>query len=98
MYVCEICGRKYQSRAWLDRHMELKHETGATGDGPRDARITQEAEAGDDVPGADDAALLARACVALGIENEDILSSRVYGDRVVIVEGPVGYKRIWGIE
>jgi hypothetical protein len=78
--------------------MVLKHETGATGEGPRDASLTQEDKAEDDVSKADSESLLARACVALGIENEDVLSSRVYADRVVIVEGPVGYKRIWGIE
>jgi hypothetical protein len=104
MYVCEICGRKYRSRAWLDRHMELKHGTEATErsavvtEGLRDARVTQEAEAEDAGSRADDASLLAQACEALSIENKNVLSSRVYGDRVVIVEGPVGYKRVCGIE
>jgi hypothetical protein len=92
MYVCELCGRKYQRKTWLDRHRELKHGTEADGKAARDVGDTQEAEAGDV------ASLLTRACAALKIEAGDIMSSRVYGDRVVIVEGPVGYKRIWSIE
>lgn len=81
MYVCEVCGRKYRSRAWLDRHVELKH--GAEASAP--SEVAEE----ESVP------LLAQACHALGIEDRHILSLRVYGDRVVIIEGPVGYKRVW---
>jgi hypothetical protein len=80
MYVCDFCGRKYRSRAWLDRHVELKH--GA------EARTPSEA-AEESVPH------LVEACHALGIDAKDVLSSRVYGDRVVVIEGPVGYKRVW---
>jgi hypothetical protein len=80
MYVCNVCGRKYRSRAWLERHMELKH-------GPGASALSETAE--------DRASLLARACRGLRIDAKDILSSRVYSDRVVIIEGPVGYKRVW---
>jgi hypothetical protein len=80
MYVCDICGRKYRSRAWLERHVELKHGAGASAP-------SEQAE--------DSASLLARACRGLRIDAKDILSSQVYTDRVVIIEGPVGYKRVW---
>jgi hypothetical protein len=32
---------------------------------------------------------------ALGISRGDVMSYSVRGDRVVIIEGPVGYKRVW---
>jgi hypothetical protein len=40
-------------------------------------------------------AVLGRALVDLGIEPENVMSFRVYPDRVVIIEGPVGFKRVW---
>ena len=33
--------------------------------------------------------------VELGIEWKDVMAFRVHSDRVVIIEGPVGYKRTW---
>jgi hypothetical protein len=98
MYVCEVCGREYQTKSWLDRHMELKHGTRAEEERPRDTGDTQEPETREAVSSIDVASLLTRACEALGIDKDDVLSSRVYGDRVVVVEGPVGYKRMWSIE
>ena len=38
---------------------------------------------------------LNRALQALGIAPEDVLAYKVYHDRVVIIEGPGGKKRIW---
>ena len=35
------------------------------------------------------------ALKALGIEPENVLSYAVHDDRVVIIEGPVGYKRVY---
>ena len=87
MYVCSVCGRKYRSRAWLERHVELKHGAGPT---------PPSKEAGD--AGSARESLLARACRDLRIDVKDILSSMVYGDSVVIIEGPVGHKRVWHAE
>ena len=39
--------------------------------------------------------LIERALVDLGIDWEDVMSYQVHDDRIVIVEGPVGYKRTW---
>ena len=36
-----------------------------------------------------------RALVDLGIEWKDVMAFRVHGDLVVIIEGPVGFKRTW---
>ena len=36
-----------------------------------------------------------RALAELGIEWKDVMAFRVHGDRVVIIEGPVGYKRTY---
>jgi hypothetical protein len=80
MYVCDVCGRKYRSRAWLDRHVELKH--GAEASTP--SEVEEES-----------APPLVEACRALRIDAKDVLSSKVYGDKVVLIEGPVGYKRVW---
>lgn len=38
---------------------------------------------------------LFEACEGLGVHPYDVVSYRVYEDRVVIIEGPVGYKRVW---
>jgi len=42
-----------------------------------------------------DGKLVGRALVDLGIDWEDLMSYQVHSDRVVIVEGPVGFKRTW---
>jgi hypothetical protein len=39
--------------------------------------------------------MLKRAMRDLGIEGKDVLSYKVYRDKVVIIEGPVGAKRVW---
>ena len=36
-----------------------------------------------------------RALADLGIEWEDVMAFGVHSDRVVIIEGPVGFKRTW---
>jgi len=33
--------------------------------------------------------------VDLGIEWKNVMAFRVHSDRVVIIEGPVGFKRTW---
>ena len=39
--------------------------------------------------------LIERALVDLGIGWEDVMSYQVHDDRIVIVEGPVGFKRTY---
>lgn len=79
MYKCEFCGREYKTRSGLRRHVKAKH--------PPDLPLPLL-----NTPGAD---WLERACQELGIKVSDILAYKVYHDRVVIIEGPVGYKRVW---
>jgi len=38
-----------------------------------------------------------RALAELGIEWEDVMAFGVHSDRVVIIEGPVGYKRVYAL-
>ena len=39
--------------------------------------------------------MVERAVADLGIDWEDVMSYQVHDDRIVIVEGPVGFKRTW---
>ena len=45
--------------------------------------------------GKDDAAALKAALKALAIKRANVMAYRVYPDKVVIIEGPVGWKRVW---
>jgi hypothetical protein len=130
---CPECGREYQSRSGLRRHMKSVHgQKQAEGaDAPPSthsgrgfdttaARPTQDAEgvASFDTSFDTGSALLRttqdvardvaqdarpeaatgpveQALVDLGIEWKDVMAFRVHSDRVVIVEGPVGFKRTW---
>jgi len=38
------------------------------------------------------------ACRVLGISQEQVMAYTVYGDRVVLIEGPVGFKRFVSFE
>jgi len=38
-----------------------------------------------------------RALAELGIEWKDVMALGVHSDRVVIIEGPVGYKRVYAL-
>jgi len=38
-----------------------------------------------------------RALANLGIEWKDVMAFGVHSDRIVIVEGPVGFKRTWWV-
>jgi len=35
------------------------------------------------------------ACKALGIKLTDVMAFKVYDDKVVVIEGPTGWKRVW---
>ena len=45
--------------------------------------------------GKDDAAALKAALKALAIKRANVMAYRVYPDKVVLIEGPVGWKRVW---
>ena len=101
MYECQVCGRKYKSQHWLRRHMETNHgglEERARGGTSPVVAGRSEPETGKQPrgrPEEDHEGCLTMARRALQIEGEEVLSFRVYPDRVVIIEGPVGYKRVW---
>jgi hypothetical protein len=89
MYKCEFCGREYKTRSGLRRHVKAKH--------PPDLPLplwVDEAVQASELYG-NHAYWLERACQDLGIKASDILAYKVYHDRVVIIEGPVGYERVW---
>lgn len=87
MYECEVCGKEYKSRSGLSRHRRTKHAPQV-----EPAVQAKEAVRTSEVYGS---TLLDRALEALAIASEDVLAYRVYHDRVVIIEGPVGYERVW---
>ena len=43
----------------------------------------------------DDDNAMIKALKALAIKPADVMSYRVYPDKVVIIEGPTGWKRVW---
>ena len=85
-------------RSGLRRHMKSQH-----GGGALTPTLSQEGEgdAAQDVaeeksePRGAGRKLIERALVHLGIEWDDVMSYQVHDDRIVIVEGPVGFKRTW---
>jgi len=95
---CEICGKPYKSRSGLATHRKT-HD--AEPDGPpldfapasHDADLLKSLD-----PTRNrhrDARALDDACAALGIDPANVLSFKVYEDKVVIIEGPTGFKRTW---
>jgi hypothetical protein len=102
MYVCEVCGRKYTSPYWLERHLEAKHGAAEAAHKAADEALGGEVAAPEGARAAEgasattsDADWLERACEALGLTPQSVISSHVYEDRVVLIEGPVGRKRVW---
>jgi hypothetical protein len=111
MYQCPECGKEYGSKSGLRRHRKRDHrpqglqplpveiepeepeEEPALGEGenywgPDAAEMAWSRGEGDE-------AAFRAAVKALGIEWHHVVAWKVYPDRVVIVEGPVGYKRFW---
>jgi hypothetical protein len=41
--------------------------------------------------------VLKRALADLGIDRDEVMSYRVYPDRVVVIQGPAGFKRVWRV-
>jgi hypothetical protein len=97
---CEVCGKGYKSRSGLRRHVKSKHGGDPPGEvGPNDqaseaaptedaVEVTQYAEGMRSKP-------LREACKALGIKLKDVMAFTVYDDKVVLIEGPTGWKRTW---
>lgn len=93
VYRCRICGRQYRSTGWLSRHVRREHG----GPSPETwAASSQAPSLFRDLEGRTGG--LEEACQALGIAMEDVMSHRVYSDKVVLIEGPVGYKRVYGLQ
>ena len=98
---CGQCGRKYTTKSGLRRHMKAEHlEVVAEVSNVIVPGATNDLTMGDifgpaELPKGAGRKVLDRALKALGIEPENVLSYAVHDDRVVIIEGPVGYKRVY---
>jgi hypothetical protein len=105
MHRCPECGKEYQSKSGLRRHRKRAHrpeepepdQLQIEPDEPQDAEDL-DTEAWLMASNPEEAQLLAQACRALAVQPTDVMAWKVYPDRVVIVEGPVGYKRTWNRE
>ncbi len=105
MHRCPECGKEYGSKSGLRRHRKRDHPPAELQ--PLPVHIQPEPEEREPEPDAPekpcllsgqpkaDVKALFAALKALGVEDHDIMAWKVYPDRVVIIEGPVGYKRIW---
>ena len=110
-YKCPQCTKRYLSKSGLRRHVNAHHPSDqpalyATDEAaPHEEPVTDDQDP-DDLMAKRDAVHDARsksdnddamikACKALAIKPADVMSYRVYPDKVVIIEGPVGWKRIW---
>lgn len=105
---CEVCGKGYKSRSGLRRHVKSVHgEIEAAGEvgpsaaersRPEDYGLVQvSAEVIRDLAGGSEENKEAffAACKALGIKAKDVMAFKVYDDKVVMIEGPTGWKRVW---
>jgi len=96
-YRCGECGKVYKSKGWLRRHQKQVHA--------KDGLVSLPLDSAGGRQGAEVSALgpvealepkvLERALVDLGIEPDNVMAHQVYPDRVVIIEGPAGFKRVW---
>jgi len=98
MLKCDICARSFKTKSGLGSHMRAKHPSirpSAAQDGSSAEPIP--AEVGERFMGGpgSDGGILAEACDALKIEAKNVMAFKIYEDRVVIIEGPVGHKRVY---
>jgi hypothetical protein len=104
-YRCSVCGKEYQSRSGLRRHVKAKHRVAVPALPVQEAL---EAPAGSEAAEAGEGPAELRAPVqltpelvlaldGLDIDVDDVLAYKVYHEplKVVIIEGPVGFKRVW---
>lgn len=99
MFECEECGGSFKTKSGLISHQKAKHPSagsGRVGDGAVPAGPTKETVKAALKESKKD--MLAMALKGLGIKKADVMAHKVYGDRVVIIEGPVGYKRVYLLE
>lgn len=75
------CGREFGSARALAIHMAKRHE-----------ERRMHSETPEEVSGPLE---LKEALEALGIDPQNVLSFKIYDDRVAIIEGPGGKKRLW---
>ena len=103
MTKCPHCSKTYKSKSGLRRHINSIHPN--TDEAvPQEEPVTDDQDADDltaerdviatDLQDVDDKVLKA-ALKALAIKPDDVISYRVYPDKVVLIEGPVGWKRVW---
>ena len=103
---CEVCGKGYKSKSGLRRHVKAKHGADGAGDGAAGEVATEE-EAGpsaaEPMEGLPDVLgevaemeerELRRVCELFDIKVQDVMAFKVYDDKVVIIEGPTGWKRV----
>ena len=89
---CEVCGKAFKTRSGLRRHVKSVHGDKAPGEvGPTVAVPIEETLVPDDLVSKP----MREACKALGIKVKDVMAFKVYDDKVVIIEGPTGWKRVW---
>jgi hypothetical protein len=99
-FECPECGRSYARKDSLVRHQKKEHGSASLVQQSLDvgeARVDVEAPAGAEEEKAEgfSPGVLKRALADLGIDAEDVMAHRVYPDRVVIIQGPAGFKRVW---
>ena len=103
MTKCPHCSKTYKSKSGLRRHINSIHpnteeavpqEEPAAEDQDADDLMAERDVTATDLQDVDDKVLKA-ALEALAIKPENVLSYRVYPDKVVLIEGPVGWKRVW---
>ena len=103
MPTCPECPKSFKSKSGLRRHIKSTHPIEAR---PHEEPVADVQDASDlmaqrDVLPASLAQHMAKgdpvraAMKALGITRENVMDYKVYPDKVVIIEGPVGWKRTW---
>ena len=101
MSKCPQCSKTYNTKSGLRRHVKAQHpapETSTPKAAPHEEPVTDDQDAHDQdvlLRTMDGPAMLKTALKALAIKPADVMSYRVYPDKVVIIEGPVGWKRVW---
>ena len=93
---CPLCPKTFKSRSGLRRHSNREHPVDKMTAPPHKEPVA-------DVQDAHPASLaehmandnpLRDAMKALGITRANVMAYKVYPDKVVIIEGPVGWKRV----
>lgn len=108
MFECKECGQEFKTRSgWMShqraRHPEIAPEPGAEAEGAGAEAVSSTvlSTSREKVKAAlkeSEKDMLSMALKGLGIKRGDVMAHQVYGDRVVIIEGPVGHKRVFLLE